>query len=268
MGWISTVLRVLGYLIGGFAAVAAGLQAGEVWDLKGKWLVALVVGAAVVTVFAQLAGLWSNLRNRRRQRLEQDVRDSLFTMFLKILQDSKCRPETIGFAAYEVRRRWIWQWPTYTRESGLKLRVPLPWREVLWRLDRHQADEGHDTSETVWRPGMGIIGLCAKRGESVRADVSKVWADWWDCTPEEWEEADEDVRQGFSYEEFMARRGKARVVWAMPIISGGNSGRPRTVGCVALDAAAGDLERFEKTSAKTRRHLKDASAAIANCLRR
>ncbi|RBY86380.1 hypothetical protein [Blastococcus sp. TF02A-30] len=265
---VSTIMKILGYLIGAFAAVAAGLQAANVWKLTGKTLVVLVVGAAVVTLISQLAGLWGTRRKARRERLQQDVRDSLFTMFLNVLEDSKARPETLGFAAYEVRRRWIWQWPSYSKADGWSWRLPLPWREVLWRLDRHQAHDRHDASETVWRPGMGIIGLCVARGDLVRADVADTWADWADCSPEEWAQAPEDVRQGFTFAEFQARRSKARVVWALPIIREGSNGRSKVLGCVALDGAAGDLPRFDKNSAHTRRHLKDASSAIGNCLAR
>ncbi len=265
---ISTILKILGYLIGAFAAVAAGLQAAKVWKLTGTTLIVLVVGAATVTLISQLVGLWTAARKGRRERLQQDVRDSLFTMFLNVLEDSEARPESLGFAAYEIRRRWIWQWPRYTKGSGWSWRLPLPWREVLWRLDRHQAHDRHDASGTVWRPGMGIIGLCVRRGDLVRADVADTWADWADSSPEEWAEAPENVRQGFSFAEFQERRAKARVVWALPIIREGTNGRSKVVGCVALDGAAGDFERFEKNSAKTRRHLKDASSAISNCLAR
>jgi len=88
-----------------FAAVAAGLQAAKVWNLTGHTLIALVVGAAVVTLFSQLAGLWDNLRRRRRETLVQDIRYYLFGMFINVLEGTKVPARNLGFAAYQVRRR-------------------------------------------------------------------------------------------------------------------------------------------------------------------
>ncbi|KGH46616.1 hypothetical protein IN07_11460 [Modestobacter caceresii] len=257
-------MRALGYMAGAFAAVAAGLQAGKVWDLKGALLVTIVIVAAAITLMGQLFGLWNNLRRRTRATLEQDVRTYLFAMYIKVLEDAKVAPSSLGFAAYELRRRWVWQLP----HKGANGKITWPWRRVLSRLDRHRATERIDTSRTVWTPGKGIIGLCVRDGRMIYADVKDLWAPLVGCTPEQWAAADEGTRMGFTHTEFKRRAAKAAVVWAMPIIRDRSNGQPEVIGCVALDGPPGALAKLEPPRAKTQRHLGDASSAIANRLRR
>ncbi|MGZ4667817.1 MAG: hypothetical protein ACXVX3_04720 [Blastococcus sp.] len=227
-------------------------------------MIGLVIVAASITLLGQLFGLWSNLRRRERGTLEQDVRTYLFAMYIKVLEDSKLAPSSVGFAAYELRRRWIWQLP----HRGADGKMKWPWRRVLSRLDRHRATERIDTSRTVWTPGKGIIGLCVRNGAMTRADVKSLWAPLAGCSEAEWAAADEATRMGFTHREFQRRAAKAAVVWAMPIIRDRKNGQPEVIGCVALDAPTGSLAKLEQPRAKTQRHLGDASSAIANRLRR
>lgn len=263
MRWVGGGIRLLGYVIAGFAAMAAGLQAASIWELHRKSLIAIIVGAAVVTVVGQVLGLIGEFRDKNRESIAQDVRSYLFAMFIDVVEDSKLAARDVGFGAYLVRRRWVWRWPSYRRGFGVRWRWPRPWRRVLMRLDRHRPGDRYSTSRTVWTVGKGVIGQCVKREEFVRADVAEMWKAWLDCTEAEWAAAPADIRMGFTYAEFQRHKGRSGVVLAMPLIRD-KGGKTKSIGCVAIDAPAGTIDRIMKPAVRTERHMKDTSSAIAN----
>ncbi len=111
----------------------------------------------------------------------------------------------------------------------------------LVRVVRERASRRPTASGVVWRPGKGVIGLCVATGEVVGQDVAADSGPWLRVPAERWSTVPDDVRDGFTWDEFAALAGKYGAVLAAPLID--DSGQSsNVVGCVSLDGPDGSFD--------------------------
>jgi hypothetical protein len=221
----SLVLRLLAALVALVAAAVIAVDQAGVRDVEPVVAAGAAVVAAVLAFAATTQAVVGDFRARRRASSVEDLRYAVRQLAFSIAEMSLVDVRELGLAVYVVRRDW-----------------PLPWRKRLDRVLRERSMRRPSASRVTWRPGKGVIGRCVATGTDVAQDVGADTAPWRDATPEDWDlRVPDDVRSGFSYEEFLDLRGRYHVVVATPILDD-RGPVTRVVGCLALDGPEGSFD--------------------------
>lgn len=206
------------------AAVVLGLDGAGVAEASDRVVVTAVVVSAVLAAASTIGGAWAEWR-AQRLGARRELADFQLTAALWAIVDQvggSLDFRDLGLAAYRVRRPW-WR----------------PWQQELQRVHRVRARRRPVTSDIVWRPGKGVVGLCVTQHQVVATDLTQLYAGLGTPTRLDWDtRVPDDVRLGLTYDEFLEVHHKYDVVVASPIID--DSGRSSTVrGCVVLDGPDG-----------------------------
>lgn len=202
-----------------------------------------VVAAALA--FVVTAG--SAVREYRAPKVaarRDDVRLLLQGLALTVFDLTRIDVRELGLAVYVVRRdRWA------------------PWRRHLERVHRERAMRRPSASSVVWRPGMGVIGRCVESGVDEAQDVGSDVAPWVDATRDDWDlRVPEQVKAGFTLDEFQALAGRYHVVVATPLLDD-RGPRTRVLGCLSLDGPQGSYDDLSADDVRA------AMAAVAATVR-
>jgi hypothetical protein len=216
----------------GLRSFAPGVRAGA------------AVTAAALAFVATAGSAVREYRTPRRAESSENLRYAVRQLAFSIAETTMIDVRDLGLAVYVVRRSRL-----------------LPWRRRLDRVLRERSVRRPSVSRVVWRPGKGVIGRCVANGRDVAQDVGADMARWRGVSRQEWESrVPDDVRAGFSYEEFVDMQGRYHVVVATPILD--DTARvTRVVGCLALDGPEGSYEDLAADDVRA------AMAAIAPTIR-
>ncbi len=188
--------------------------------------VVAVVLTAVLAAGATAAAAVDQYRSGRAEARREKATFRLRTLSFTIQDLSAIDVRDIGLALYVVRRDW-----RHPRTS------------VLARVARDRAAHRAAVSGLVWRPGMGVIGLCVLRGDLVGVDVAAAQAPMAHATPAQWAGADPEVTLGLTYAQFQATRDKYHAVVAAPVVDSG-SRSSTVVGCLSVDGPPGSFPQL------------------------
>jgi hypothetical protein len=207
------------------AAVGIGLGLNEMgtWTLP-SWLAAglLIAGVLVAFITAAEAAV-DQRRHGRIAELREQARAVLAPLLLELEEATGINARQLGVAAYRIRKP---TWPFGKERLERLLRLQL-----LIRV----------ASGIVWRPGVGVIGQCVRRGEDVVENLATLDEQLGSVSPDDWGSLGDDLTYGFSYAEFQRVRGKYGVVLASPMIKETPLGS-RVVGCVSVDGPPGSFQ--------------------------
>ena len=221
----SLVLRLLAALVALAAAAVIALDQAGIRDVDPVARAGAAIAAATLAFAGTTQAVVKEFRARRRASSVEDLRYAVRQLAFSIAEMTLVDLRELGLAIYVVRRDW-----------------PFPWRRRLDRVLRERSMRRPSASRVTWRPGKGVIGRCVASGTDVAQDVGADTAPWRDATREDWDlRVPEDVKAGFTYEEFLDLQGRYHVVVATPILD--DRGRvTRVLGCVALDGPEGSFD--------------------------
>lgn len=221
----SLVLRLLAALVALAAAAVIALDQAGLQDVRPVLRAGAAIVAAALAFAATTHAVFTDLRARRRASSIEDLRYAVRQLAFSIAEMSLVDVRDLGLAVYVVQRDW-----------------PLLWRRRLERVLRERSMRRPSASRVTWRPGKGVIGRCVATGTDVAQDVGADTAPWADATPEDWNlRVPDDVKAGFTYEEFLELQGRYHVVVATPILDD-RGPTTRVVGCLALDGPEGSFD--------------------------
>ena len=113
----------------------------------------------------------------------------------------------------------------------------------------------------IWTKGKGVIGKCWEEARDVGANLADEWAPYAGCSKADWDALPDEVRYGFTFEEFQRSPLAQGAIVATPIIDEHGSFQ----GCVSADTPR---EGYEKLwSEPVREILQDAAETVAALLR-
>lgn len=226
-------------------ASAAGLAAQQVgiWSLPRWLLIVMVATVAVVATAASLRSAYWEVKGPRDQRLKSDVGALLRGAAREIAAARELDRDSVGVSAFEVRRRWIfWQ-----------------------RLERVYRERGHSNpppSGIDWTKGKGVIGLCWAQNKCVFRDLKGIANKHADCTNEQFQLLENDIKMGLSYDEFVTIIGKYSSVIAFPITDDGNF-----IGCIAVDLPLSEGTKTSLNHSRVREIAGITAASVGKILR-
>lgn len=221
----SLTTKVLAAVTALAAACVLVVDEAGVADVDGRVLAAAGILAALLAFVATSQSAVREYRGRgatdRREQLGFALRQLAFT----VAELTSLDVRELGLAVYVVRRE-----------------RPFWWRKRLDRAARERSVNRPSTSRVVWRPGKGVIGRCVAAGTDVAQDVQADTSPWRDADQDDWDlRIPDDVKAGFSFDEFRFMLGRYHVVVATPVLD--DSGvRTRIVGCLALDGPSGTFD--------------------------
>jgi hypothetical protein len=223
------------------AAVAVGLQGAGVWDASPGEQVAVAVAVALLALGSSVGAAVSELSAQRSDERRTKVAFILEALGFAVQDATGIDFRDLGLAAYVLER------PLFRRQ------------ERLVRLHRVRPRASPGVSGVDWHPGKGVIGMCVVEGRDIGYDISELDADIAGTTREHWAALSDDERLGLTYDEWLLLREKFGVVVATPVVRE-RSGRSSTVGCVALDGPAGQIDVL--FSDEVRAQLQSAATSL------
>jgi len=177
-------------------------------------MVAVLIG--MIGSLSSIAGQHvSAVRERRREKL----RALLQPVALRVQDLTGIDLRDLGLSVYVLHRPGWWRWP---------------WQPRLLRMYRVRPKIAA-VSHVAWRPGKGVMGTCAERGQDVAEDVAALDDLLKNETRATWEPS---RAHGLTYDEWLDTRGKYGVILATPILGEG-SGGSAVIGVLVLDGPAG-----------------------------
>jgi len=208
----------------------------------------------------EFSGLFTAYLLSRNVRIQEDLVDHLFNSAEKRLARAAEMSELVRGAAWGVHDLT----DTDVRDLGISVykvkrnRVRF-WREHLKRVSRERVNHSVP-SGIVWQKGIGVVGLCWKKGKVVHRNLEPIFNRHRNCTPEQWAQLPEKTTMGMSHADFMRTADKYGTIVAVPIVDANE----RFVGCISLDAPAGSHDAL--TGKKVVEALGTAGQTVARLL--
>jgi hypothetical protein len=191
----------------------------DFWGTK-QWAVWL---ALIAVVLEGIVPLYQRYRRDRAAQFRLDVEETLKAVVIAVT-DAGPYWRNVGVHAFIMERPWYAPWkPRQVRMGRWRMTMAPEWDEIVWTKDK------------------GVIGKCWRDRRGVRADLHKQWKEFYGCSKETWNALDDELRFGFTYEDFVnSRQAEGKnleygVILAYPILDR----RKKYRGCVSVDVPAG-----------------------------
>lgn len=200
--------------------------------------VAVSAAVAFLSTTTSAFGAW---RRRRDAAVQERIAFVLRSLAYTVQDLTDLDTRELGVCLHLLRAD---RWPPGAALANLAAGLSPGRRAArlrLVRVVRERASRRPTASGVVWRPGMGVIGLCVATGEVVGQDIAADTAPWLHVPADRWATVPVGVRDGFTWAEFAALAGKYGAVLAAPLIDDGGQSS-QVLGCVSLDGPDGSFE--------------------------
>lgn len=246
---VSVVLRLLQYVAIGLATGVVTLLTLSVPNspgVKAPSHLLVIVCAVVIGVGGFAEGFFKTLSEAiggisfsRRQLVD----DTLKALLVSLADTTKIPWTEIGLTTFIVR--W---------------RMRHPFGLVQVRVARLRMKSTPRPTAILWTKDKGVLGRCWRNRRDEELDHQSKYGSYMSYSKDEWQELGQDVREGLSYDDFVAIRDFGYVL-ATPIVDG----KSRYRGCLLVQVASEYASRLAAGS-KARELLHLSADTVAGLL--